>query len=70
MNGICCVCQSQNPVRESSDEVRRLMAEDEGWTEISDIEAALGEEIFYVMDIHDFCGQHCEGSGQTPQALV
>jgi hypothetical protein len=62
MQGVCCECQSVHPVRPA----RRRDDLDLDIDEDND----LGPVGDYVMDIHDFYGSHCDGSGEMPQALV
>lgn len=68
MKGVCTVCQSVKEVSRSSLAVQQLI-DDLGYEE-EDLAREYGEEIHYLVDEHEFCGQRCDGVGQIPQVLV
>ena len=60
MEGVCCECQSVHLVSPAP------QRDDLNWDEEGDFE----EQSFFVMATHDAYGSHCNGSGETPQAVL
>lgn len=65
--GVCPECQRQEiPVRLQSADVRAEL-DDEPFPGIPGVGH---EEVeWYVLEEHDAYGSHCNGSGQTPEAV-
>lgn len=57
--GVCCSCQSAHPVRRLGGVKEECVPADER-----------NVTAWFVMEIHDCAGTHCNGSETEPQVLV
>lgn len=67
MQGICTVCQSPQNVHQSQVPMQQMVELGE---EEEDMLFLFGDPILYLVDSHDCCGEHCEGSGLVPQTIL